>query len=58
MDNRRYFINGFREGKRYFMSLVSGNITQEQCDKLMRGEVITIGDNEFWIDGIEESDAD
>lgn len=50
MDNRKYFVNGWKESRSYFMSLVNGNITQNQYNLLMHGEKITIGDNEFYIE--------
>lgn len=49
---RKYYINGWREGKSYFYSLVYGRFTDQELERLERGEAVTKGDNEFQI--IEE----
>ncbi len=41
-----YIINGWRYGRQYFMSF---GFTEIEFEKLMDGEIITKGDNEFWI---------
>lgn len=50
MDDRRFFVNGWKESRSYFMSLVNGNITSDQQRRLLNGEEITIGDNTFRIE--------
>lgn len=41
-----YFINGWRYGRSYFMSF---SFTEPELDRMMNGEIITRGENEFWI---------
>ena len=43
----KYFINGWRYGKSYFMSI--GRFTEDEMQRLEDGETITKNDNEFWI---------
>lgn len=44
----KYYINGWREGKNYFLRL--GRFTEEEIDRMVNGEVITKGENEFSIE--------
>lgn len=43
---RKYYINGWEYGKQYFMSF---GFTEGQIERMMDGEIIKRGDNEFWI---------
>jgi len=42
----KYYINGFRYGRSYFMSF---GWSEQDRDQLMSGEVILRDGNEFWI---------
>lgn len=42
----KYYINGWRYGKSYFMSF---GFTAREMERLMDGEIIKKGENEFWI---------
>ncbi len=42
----KYYINGFREGRSYFMSF---GFTEDEITRMENGEVITHGGNKFWI---------
>lgn len=42
----KYFINGFRYGRSYFMSF---GFSENERERLMNGEIITRNGNEFWI---------
>lgn len=44
----KYFINGWREGKNYFMR--SGRFSEEELDKLSNGETITKNGNAYRIE--------
>ena len=44
--NMIYYINGFREGKSYFLSF---GFTEEELNKMMQGDIITKNNNSFWI---------
>lgn len=44
----RYYINGWREGRNYFMRL--GRFTDNEMEKLLSGEVVVKGSNEFYIE--------
>lgn len=46
----KYYINGFREGKNYFLDLLNGMITKEQKYKLENGEEIEVNGNTFYIE--------
>ena len=48
---KKYMINGWKYGKSYFYSF---GFTSLEKERLEDGEVITKGDNEFWI--INEED--
>lgn len=48
---KRYFINGWEEGKRYFFSF---GFTMNQIERMENGETIKRDNNEFRIDIIEE----
>ena len=43
----RYYINGWREGQRYFMSY---GFAEEDLERMKQGEIITRGGNEFRIE--------
>lgn len=43
----KYYINGFREGKSYFMSF---GFNEDEISRMENGEVIKRGDNEFCIE--------
>lgn len=45
---KKYYINGFREGEKYFFRL--GKFTDEEAERLNNGEIITKGENEFYIE--------
>lgn len=47
----RYYINGWREGRNYFFRI--GRFTEEEIERLLNGETVTKGDNEFCIE-VEE----
>lgn len=47
---KRYYINGFREGKNYFFRL--GRFTDEELEKLEAGEIVIKGENEFYIEEV------
>ena len=42
-----YYINGFRETENYFKSI--GRFTADEWDRLVAGESINKGGNEFYI---------
>ena len=42
----KYYINGWRYGRSYFLSF---GFTREEYDRMVNGEVIRRGANEFWI---------
>lgn len=44
---KRFMINGWRESEARFLNL--GRFTEEEMIKLMNGEVVHKGDNEFYI---------
>lgn len=44
---KRYMINGFEEGKNYFLLL--GRFTDSELEQMEDGEVLTKGENRFWI---------
>ena len=44
----RYYINGWKESRSYFFSL--GRFTEEEYAELLSGNVISKGDNDFWIE--------
>lgn len=46
---KRYYINGWREGKNYFLSF---GFTQEEIEQMENGEVIIRENNEFAIEVI------
>lgn len=41
-----YYINGWREGRRYFLSF---GFTREEIGRMLDGELITKGTNKFWM---------
>ena len=41
-----YFINGWRSGKSYFLSF---GFTASEIERMIDGETIRHGENEFWI---------
>lgn len=45
---RRYFINGWRESKNYFLRV--GHFTHDELDRLDNGETIKKGGNDYRID--------
>ena len=45
---RTYYINGFREGKSYFLSL--GRFTFKELSALECGEIISKNGNQFWVE--------
>lgn len=47
----RYYINGWREGRSYFLSL--GRFTEDEIERMISGETIAKGNNEFSIE-VEE----
>lgn len=49
-ETSKYYVNGFRESKSYFISLLSGRISSQQFEDLTNGEEITVGDNTFYIE--------
>lgn len=49
---KRYYINGFREGERYFRRL--GRFTEEEIERLENGEVVIKGENEFYIEEVNK----
>lgn len=44
----KYYINGWREGRNYFMNL--GRFTTYELNSLMNGETVKKNGNEFWIE--------
>lgn len=44
-----YYINGWREGEKYFFRLI-GNLTEQEKSDLLDGNVLKRGNNEFWIE--------
>lgn len=44
----KYFINGFREDKNYFLNL--GKFIEEEINALFSGQTIIKGNNTFWIE--------
>lgn len=48
----RYYINGWRESKNYFMEL--GRFTDEELKMLECGDIVIKGANEFYIENAEE----
>lgn len=42
----KYYINGFMEGKNYFLSF---GFTGDELQRMKNGETITRGNNTFWI---------
>lgn len=44
----RFYINGWREGRNYFFRI--GRFTEEEVERLLNGEIVTKGDNEFCIE--------
>lgn len=47
VNEMKYFINGWREGRSYFLSF---RFTQEEIDRMVNGETIVRGTNEFSIE--------
>jgi hypothetical protein len=41
-----YFINGWKYGKSYFLSF---GFTASEMERLIDGEIVKKGENEFWI---------
>lgn len=48
MKRKTYFINGWREGRSYFLSL--GRFSEEDLSRMEAGEVIARNGNEFRIE--------
>lgn len=48
----KYYINGWNYCRRYFMDI--GRFTENELERLMNGETIVKGDNEFRIEKEEE----
>ena len=47
----KYYINGFREGENYFnRTFKSHGATQQDKEKLERGEVVILQDDEFYME--------
>ena len=44
----KYYINGWTENRSYFMQL--GRFTQNEIARMIAGEVIKKGNNEYWIE--------
>lgn len=44
----KYFINGFAERRGYFLSV--GSFTEEEKERLEKGEVVEKNGNSFWIE--------
>lgn len=47
----RYYVNGWRESKSYFLSL--GRFSEEDLSRMENGETITRNGNEFSIEVTE-----
>lgn len=45
----KYYINGFREAKSYFLGLINP-ITESEKSALQNGEIVKRGENKFWIE--------
>ncbi len=53
MKLRRYLINGWEEEREYFLDRIRGEITREQYEQLLKGEVVEVNGNTFCIDNVE-----
>ena len=45
--NLYYYVNGWRETRSYFMNL--GNFSGNEVQRMIDGEIITKGENTFYI---------
>lgn len=43
----RFYINGWRESKSYFLSF---GFSESELNRLHNGEIICKGNNKFWIE--------
>lgn len=52
MEDYYFYINGWRESKRYWESI--GNFTEDEIKQMQAGEVVSKCGNEFWMKKIEK----
>lgn len=47
----KYYINGFTEGRSYFLSF---GFTEKEIERMKNGEIISREQNEFWMEADDE----